>query len=191
MHIDKQARNFIVSGLMVVCVFAVWLSFARFPDLVRSFDKKQIEITKGMKEVGDSGIKKDQVPLSLPQKPSLYQIRVGNTDIPVEVAETPAEKEKGLSLRESLPQSQGLLFLFDAPLQYQFWMKEMKFPIDIIWIGADKRVMDITENLDPATYPKTFNPSQPAQYVLEVNTFFAQMHGIKIGDNVDLSSIIK
>lgn len=192
MHIDKQAQNFIVSGLMVVCVFAIWLSFAKFPDLIRSFSKDQAKVTKDIKKSNDAVQKDNQ--LFMPtqqQKPSLYQIKIGSVDIPVEVAETPAEKAQGLSGRESLPQSQGLLFLFDTPLQYQFWMKDMNFPIDIIWISTDKKIVDITENVDPGTYPKTFNPLSPAQYVLETNALFAQTHDIKIGDILDLSNIIR
>ncbi|MBI2645026.1 DUF192 domain-containing protein [Candidatus Uhrbacteria bacterium] len=191
MHIDKQARNFIVSGLMIVCVFAVWLFFAKFPDLIRSFDKKQSEITGSARGAGGVSQKNNQVPLPTRQKQLLYTVRIGSADIFVEVAETPAEKTRGLSGRESLSKDQGLIFLFDTAAQYQFWMKNMKFPIDIIWIGADKKVVDITENLDPATYPKTFSPNQSAQYILETNAFFTQTHGIRVGDDVDLSKILR
>lgn len=192
MHIDKQARNFIVSGLVVVCVFAVWLSFAKLPDVIRSFNKKQMEATGDIKKTSNTTQKDNQIFMpTQQQKSALYQIRVGSVDISVEIVETSAEKARGLSGRESLPQSQGLLFLFDTAAQHQFWMKDMKIPIDIIWISTDKKVVDITENLDPDTYPKTFTSSKPAQYILETNAFFAQTHGIRVGDIVDLSKIVK
>jgi uncharacterized membrane protein (UPF0127 family) len=186
MHIDKHIRNFIVSGLVVVSVFAVWLFFAKIPDAIRSFDKKQANITQEIKNMPFS-----QAQLPAQQKPMLYQIRVGTVDMFVEVAETQQEKAKGLSARNNLPQNQGLLFLFDAPAPYQFWMKDMKFPIDILWIGPDQKIVDITEHADPASYPKTFSPQTPAQYVLETNVFFAKTYGLRVGDSVDISKVLK
>jgi len=185
MHIDKQARNFIVSGLVIVSVFALWLSFAKLPDTIKSFGKKQAVINGNVQK---------QIPPAppiVPQKPLLYKIRIGTVDIPVEVAETQKEKEQGLSMRESLPQDQGLLFLFDVPARYQFWMKDMKFSIDIIWIDSGQKVVDITENADPASYPQTFSPQLPAQYILETNAFFAKTRSIHIGDSVDFSKILR
>lgn len=191
MHIDKQARNFIVSGLMIVIVFAIWLSFAKFPDMIRSLGKKQVEIIGNIKGTQDMTQKNDQIFPPASQKQPLYQIRIGTVGISVEAAETPAEKAQGLSDRESLPQDQGLFFLFDELGQYRFWMKDMKFPIDIIWISSDKKVIDISENLLPETYPATFGPGMPAQYAVEVNAFFARNKGIRIGDDVDMSKIVR
>lgn len=55
-------------------------------------------------------------------------------------------------------------------------------PIDIVWIGSDYRIADITKNIAPETYPELFYPSVPIQYVLEVNAGWADTHGLKVGD---------
>ena len=193
MHIDTQARNFIISGLIAVIVFGVWMFFAKLPDALRFISARNAGSSE-KKSLQNTSTSSAQVPLPpqiQPLKQSLYSIRVGSTNLMAEVAETNTEKARGLSFRESLPQNQGLIFLFDTAEKYQFWMKDMRFPIDIIWIGSDKTVVDITPNLDPNTYPKLFAPKEPAMYVLETNTSFAQTHGIHIGDSVDISSIQK
>lgn len=100
----------------------------------------------------------------------------------VELAETPAQIERGLSKRKSLPKDQGMLFVFKQPGLYPFWMKDMYFPIDIIWIGADKKVVGFSENLAPESYPETFAPPLPVQYVLEVDAGWVKEHGILVGD---------
>jgi uncharacterized membrane protein (UPF0127 family) len=113
-------------------------------------------------------------------------IIIGTTIIKVEVEDTPIMREQGLSGREKLVQDQGMLFVFDYADRYQFWMKEMKFSIDIIWVGDDLKVVDISENLSPDTYPKIFEPKNKARYVVEVDAGFAKEKGIKIGDTIQL-----
>ena len=62
----------------------------------------------------------------------------------------------------------------------------MRFPIDVIWIGEDLRVLGVTRNLLPETYPRQFEPPSPARFVLEVNTHFAESFEIQAGDVVDI-----
>jgi len=111
-------------------------------------------------------------------------VEIRNNRIEVQVAATVEEQIQGLSGRESLPSDEGLLFVYESSGFQKFWMKDMNFPIDIIWIGEDKTVVDITEDLHPETYPRTFSPAQPAQYVLEVNAGYTQEQGIIAGDYV-------
>lgn len=111
-------------------------------------------------------------------------IRFGQIKITAEVADTIWKKIKGLGGRESLGENAGMLFPYGSPGFYGFWMRGMKFPIDIIWIGADKKVADITKNIPPESFPKTFAPKNAAQYVLEVPAGFADKRGIKAGDAV-------
>ncbi len=107
--------------------------------------------------------------------------------IQIEVARTPEQKQQGLSGRQSLPNDGGLLFVFDEPGQQQIWMKDMNFPIDIIWIAEDYRVIDITKNLTPDTFPERFTSSEPAQYVLEVNAGYSDELNIQIGDEFEFN----
>jgi hypothetical protein len=106
--------------------------------------------------------------------------------VTVELARTPEELYRGLSGRDSLGKNQGMLFIF-ADSRYQtFWMKDMKFPLDIIWISED-HVLDITKNApvpkDPIK-PAIFNSFGEVDRVLEVNAGWADANNIKVGDEV-------
>jgi uncharacterized protein len=121
-------------------------------------------------------------------------IRIGQLVIPVELARSSTEMQKGLSGRESLPTNSGMLFIFPRLDFYHFWMPDMHFPIDIIWLDQNKKIIDISSNIpnnfDPKN-PVIYQPKQPAQYVLEVNAGFAQNHQINIGDLVVFEGIDK
>jgi len=129
--------------------------------------------------------------------PSLAKtkIYVGETEISVEIADTFQKRQKGLSERESLAEGEGMLFVFaQENIQPPFWMKEMKFAIDIIWID-DNKIVQINESVlvpepdTPNSELKFYSPNQPIDYVLEVNAGFVDENNIKIGDDVDLSGI--
>ncbi len=102
----------------------------------------------------------------------------------VTVVDTPQTREQGLSGRSTLAPNEGMLFIFDSPEKLSFWMKDMLFSIDIIWIGSDWTVVDTTEHLTPESYPTTVSPRSPAQYVLEVPAGFIQAHDVEIGRSV-------
>lgn len=97
-------------------------------------------------------------------------------------ADSSSEREQGLSGRESLGENDGMLFVFDSPSPYCFWMKDMKFPIDMIWLDANKKVVSVRSNVTPESYPETFCPNQDAVYVLEVNAGKAEAWGVKAGE---------
>ena len=108
-------------------------------------------------------------------------IWIGGTEIRAEIADSSEERIKGLSGRGQLAEREGLLFVFDAPEKQGIWMKEMNFPIDIIWLDANKRILTVAENISPETFPKVFYPSAPALYVLEVSGGTASKYGIMEG----------
>ncbi|MDO8573009.1 MAG: DUF192 domain-containing protein [bacterium] len=113
-----------------------------------------------------------------------HVLKVGNINIYVDIADTPLLRESGLSGRNTLLDNQGMYFVFDRSGIYSFWMKEMNFPIDIIWIGEHMSVVDITESVLPSSFPQTFTSRVPARYVLEVQAGFAERHRVNIGDQV-------
>lgn len=117
-------------------------------------------------------------------------VQIRNTVIPVELARTSLEQQRGLSGRATLDPNKGMLFIFTRADYYKFWMPDMQFPIDIIWIN-DNTVVDISANVsnafDPIN-PTYYSPRTPAQYVLEVNSGFAAVHSINIGDSVELNT---
>lgn len=107
----------------------------------------------------------------------------------VEVADTPEEQENGLSRKKSLPEDQGMLFIFDSPTTPAFWMKEMQFPIDIIFI-ADTTVTTIHENVQPPeteTSPlRLYKPTAPSDKVLELNAGKVAELGLQVGDTIQI-----
>ena len=102
----------------------------------------------------------------------------------VEVVDTQALLQKGLSGHTSLSDSQGMFFVFGKPGNYGFWMKDMTFPLDIIWTDANFKIVHIEKSLSPSTYPKIFYPNAESEYVLEVSAGQADMARANIGDTV-------
>lgn len=121
----------------------------------------------------------------LPSAPLyIHPLEIGGRKIAVAFAVTPGEQAQGLSGTVSLPDGKGMLFIFPADASIPFWMKDMQYALDIIWIGADKTVADITPNLKPSSYPNSFGPRVPVRYVLEVPAGFAKENKIEIGTEV-------
>jgi uncharacterized membrane protein (UPF0127 family) len=100
---------------------------------------------------------------------ALQTITVGGQMFKVEVAATAAARERGLSGRASLPPGQGMLFVFPSDVKPAFWMKEMNFPLDIVWLKSDRRIAGVARNVATSTFPQTFSPAEPIRYVLEIN----------------------
>ena len=113
-------------------------------------------------------------------------IRLGGQTYTLQVADTPEKQELGLGQRDNLGPRTGMLFSYAEPAMDRcFWMKDMRFSIDIIWLDASKRIVKIEPSLSPATYPKTYCPSQPAQYVIELNA--GQVHDLGLQTGQQLS----
>ena len=112
-------------------------------------------------------------------------LTVGATTLQVEIAQTTEQKITGLSYRPSLAEGRGMLFIFDTDGEHGIWMKDMQFPIDIIWIDAAMKVVHIEQAVAPDTYPQVFASPTPARYVLEVPAGYAKGR-MTIGDTVTL-----
>lgn len=115
-------------------------------------------------------------------------VRVGEHEFRVEIADTPDREARGLSGRASLGEDEGMFFIFAVPGTYGFWMKEMNFPIDIIWI-AGGRVAGFVEQAQPEPgkpLPElaVYYPPEDVDRVLEVNAGTVARYGIKAGDAV-------
>ncbi len=108
-------------------------------------------------------------------------VSVGDSVIWTEVANTEATREHGLSGKITLAPNTGMLFVFEQSGMWGFWMKNMLFPIDIIWLDVSGKVVTMAQNVYPKSYPKVFYPISPALYVLEVPTGFCNEHYIKEG----------
>ena len=113
-------------------------------------------------------------------------VSIGGQTIDVTTASTPDARARGLSGVPSLKSGEGMLFVFPVEGTYSFWMKDMLFSIDMLWISARGEVVHLEEGVSPHTYPTSFTSDVPAQYVLEVPAGFSKTHGIKIGDYATL-----
>ena len=111
-------------------------------------------------------------------------IQIGKSKLSAEVADTMIKQVRGLSGRASLSEDEGMLFVYQSPQMLSFWMKDMRFSIDIIWIDENKTIVSILSDISPDTFPQTFAPPTPAQYVLEVQAGWALTHGIVAGDRL-------
>lgn len=105
-------------------------------------------------------------------------------EIAVRVASTDEQRSLGLSYFSELDEQQGMWFIFPHPGDYQFWMKSMHFPIDIIWIDEKLQIMHVEKNISPDSYPKTFGPKGDSMYVLEVPAHTAETNGFMVGSQV-------
>jgi uncharacterized membrane protein (UPF0127 family) len=104
----------------------------------------------------------------------------------VEVADTISSRELGLSGRKKMNDDEGMLFVFDTPGRYGFWMKDMQFPLDIAWINQNGIVVYIERNVTPETYPKAFINQSEALYVLEVNAGLMEKFGLYMGSKIKI-----
>jgi len=124
-----------------------------------------------------------------PASPDLPTLTIGQAKIFVEIAKTSEEKAQGLSNRSSLPENQGMLFVYGQSAQVSFWMKETLIPLDFVWIN-EGQVVELTANVQPKDYqpPKTLKPQAQVDTVLEINAGMIEKLGIKVGDQVSFES---
>jgi len=117
-------------------------------------------------------------------------ITVNGQILIADVSATTEQRTRGLTVKDALDEKEAMLFVFDNQAKHKFWMKDMKFPIDIIWIGRDKSVIDIENSLKPCNSGflcSTYEPDGDSLYVLETVSGFAQKYGIVKGTIVEFS----
>lgn len=110
-----------------------------------------------------------------------------NTYFNIEVANTESKREVGLMNRKSLDINSGMLFLFDSEQPLSFWMKNTFIPLDMIFIGSDKKINKVYKNTTPIREDLTYNGM--GKYVLEINGGLSDKLDIKEGDTILLQSI--
>jgi len=112
----------------------------------------------------------------------------GNKIIEVEIADTPAEREVGLMRRKFLAKDAGMVFVFDDADTRNFWMKNTLIPLDMIFFGADYKVLNVAKMVLPckADPCEVYSSMGPAKYVLEVNGGLSDEIGLDVGDKVEI-----
>ena len=114
----------------------------------------------------------------------LITVTIGTTVVSVEIADTAALQKGGLSGRRGLAEDSGMLFVFEKPGIYGFWMKDMQFPIDILWISPNRRVIGVAESLTPSSFPAVYYPPQEISFALELPAGLTKRKSIREGMDV-------
>ena len=104
----------------------------------------------------------------------------------LEVADTSAKREKGLSERDGLADKTGMLFDFKREGDWSMWMLQMRFPIDIAWLDKSGKVIFIKPNAQPGDYPEVYHAEQPSWYAVELPAGTFEKLGVKVGDSIQL-----
>lgn len=118
-------------------------------------------------------------PLTVPMK-------IGGVTVETSVADTEATRRQGLSDTPYIPDRVVKLFVFDTTEKHAFWMKDMNYSIDIIWVDEAFTVVHIEPAVSPLTYPDSFAPAVPARYVIETKAGFTEAYAITVGTPVQL-----
>lgn len=111
------------------------------------------------------------------------RISIGGRKYALYIADTEQRRLMGLSGINDMPFNQGMLFIFENPDTYGFWMKDMNFPLDFVYI-KDSKVIELKENIAPGTFPQIFYPLAPIDAVVEFHAGQIQQSDVHIGDIV-------
>ena len=114
--------------------------------------------------------------------PKVPYVDLAGKSLHLEIVSTASAQERGLGGRSSLGQNEAMLFEFSSDETHCFWMKDMRFPIDMLWIDAEHRVVHIERAVAPNTYPKAFCPDSPSTAVLETNANISR--DMRVGDRI-------
>lgn len=124
------------------------------------------------------------------QKKGVTTVTINDLTVDAKILSQTSDRKKGLSGKESLPLTGGVFFAFENSGSYPFWMKDMKFAIDIIWIDENKRVVYIVHNAPPEPGRDEdeltlYRPDSASLYVLEINAGLSARYGITVGNTVN------
>lgn len=115
-----------------------------------------------------------------------FIVHLTDVALNVTVADDSAERIQGLSGVESMGDFEGKLFIFDESDIHGIWMKDMKFPLDILWFNEDLELVHFERNVRPETFPDVFAPDEPARFVLEMNAYFVDSLQLQEGNRLIL-----
>ena len=120
------------------------------------------------------------------------KVTVRGLELNADLAVTQEQMSKGLAVKDELKENESMLFVFGEPSRHSFWMKDMKFPIDIIWLDSDGKVVHIEKDLQPCLSVlvcTNYSPNTDSQYVLETVSGFTQRHNVSVGTHIDFKLI--
>lgn len=113
-------------------------------------------------------------------------LEFGSRTLSVEKVKSEHDRARGLGGRESIADDYAMLFVYEDSGEHCFWMKDMNFPIDIIWLDEMKKVIYIAAYVPPESYPSSFCPPTEARYVLEVRAGLSDEASVDVGTQLQL-----
>ena len=113
----------------------------------------------------------------------------GQIKLNVEVAATEQARQKGLMYRMSLPENDGMLFIFEKDKRLSFWMKNTYIPLDIAYLSKNGIINEI-QSMMPLDVSLTYPSKKPAKYALEVNSGWFKRNGIRPGMKLDFNGCL-
>ena len=125
---------------------------------------------------------------SAPPRVLIHTTSGGEVSVAVEIAATPACRQRGLMFRRELEPMHGMLFVFQEDADRPFWMKNTPLPLDIVFIDASRRVVGIQANTVPYS-ERRLRAGRPSRYVLEVAAGFCAREGVQVGNSVEFRGI--
>ena len=118
------------------------------------------------------------------QQADTQYIYLNNVRFKAEIADTPMARERGLSGRSNLSETQAMLFTYEQSANNCFWMRDMRFAIDMVWLDDQQAVSAIERDVRPTTYPQNF--CHVSRSVIEFKAGTVDRINLKIGDQVKL-----
>lgn len=129
-------------------------------------------------------LKQTSLPFSLGHRANEATAYINGTPFRVHLLTTEYQRVKGLSGQKKLDVNEGMMFVFEKDGQWGIWMKDMLFPIDIIWVAEDGTIVKVEQYVSPDTYPQVFTNEEPARYVFELMSGVTDAYNIEVGTKV-------
>jgi uncharacterized membrane protein (UPF0127 family) len=115
-------------------------------------------------------------------------LELNNSTYQLTIVQSDADRQRGLSGTASLPSDHAMLFVFPNIGRPAIWMKDMNYPIDIVWLDSDKKVVYMVKNAQPSSYPDTiFQTDKDSRYVIELSAGTIEKTGIHRGDMAEFT----
>lgn len=173
-------RNYLTVVIAIACAFLIVGC--------EKVNMKQETNEQAKPDTAKQGVVTPETTLPQPQTgtvaTAVFSTQSGPVSFSIEIAQTDEERARGLMNRESLPENNGMFFIFPQTVEEKFWMKDTKIPLDLVFIDEGMKTVHIIENAVPDSTEMLASP-QPYKYVIEVNGGIVAKKGIKIGDSVE------
>jgi len=190
----KTAERIIISAIFLALIGAVYWGYSTTKQNRTEFRDR---VAAGEFEIRDEPITAVTPSSTIPESewrryyPVTYSMRVGDAVVQASVADTLATRIQGLSDTPYLPDGVVKLFAFGAPGAHSIWMKNMNYPLDIIWAAEDGTIVHIEEDVSPDTYDavapqnsQSFKSPVDSWFVVEANAGFVDANEVEVGDIV-------